>query len=181
MTGTHKSFTQRMIGAAMLDVDTYEEVEHDQDATSQAAGVVVIVAICAAIGALGDGGAGVIGRPIGALISWIIWSGVTFLIGTRLFDGTATWGELLRTIGFAQAPGVLYLAGVVPILGGLVGAAAGLWMLVAGVIAIRQALDFSTGKAILTAVVGWFAAMAFLFAIGLVVGVPLAAIGALAN
>ena len=85
MTDTQKSFTERMIGAAMLDVATYEEVEHDKDATGQAAGVVVIVAICTAIGALGDGGQGIIGQPIGAVLTWVLWSGVTFLVGWVYF------------------------------------------------------------------------------------------------
>ncbi len=181
MTGTQKSFTERMLGAAMLDVDTYEEVEHDEGATGQAAAVVVIVAICTAIGAVGAGGAGIISRPIGSLLTWVLWSGVTFLIGTRVFGGTATWGELLRTIGFAQAPGVLYLSGVVPLLGGLVGFAAGIWTLIAGVVAIRQALDFDTGKAILTTLLSVGAVMACLFALGLALGVPLAIIGGLSN
>ena len=109
MTEQKRSFLERMIGAAKLDVGTYEEVEHDLDATTQAAGVVAIVAVCAAIGSAGDGSGGIIGRPIAALVGWLIWSGVTFVIGTRLLGGTATWGEMLRTIGFAHAPGVLYV------------------------------------------------------------------------
>ncbi len=76
-----KSFVQRMIGAATLDVDTYEEVEHDLDGTMQAAGVVAIVAICAAIGGASLGSGGIVGRPLGALAGWAVWSGVTYLIG----------------------------------------------------------------------------------------------------
>ena len=150
-----RSLTQRMIGAAMLDVSVYEEVEHDLNATGQAAAVVAIVAVCAAIGASGAGIRGIIGAVINAFIMWVLWSFLTWFIGTKLFHGTATVSELLRTLGFAMAPGVLYLLGIIPILGGLIGIVVWIWTLVAGVIAIRQALDFDTTKAVLTAVISW--------------------------
>jgi len=174
MSEGRKSFAQRMLGAAMLNIETYEEVEHDLDATAQAAGVVVIVAVCAAIGGAGHGGGGIIGRPIAQLLGWLVWSGVTFFIGTRMFKGTATWGELLRTIGFAQSPGVLFLAAGVPLLGGLVSAVASVWMLIAGLIAIRQALDVSTGQALITAFLGWLAGVAVGFVLAIVFGIPAA-------
>jgi hypothetical protein len=174
-----QTMLERMKGAAMLDIQTYEEVEHDDTATGQAAVVVVIVAIASAIGALGDGGVGIIGSLVGAIVGWLIWSGVTYLIGTRLFGGTATWGELLRTIGFAQSPGVLRVVGFVPFLGWLIALVVALWMLVAGVIAIRQALDFTTGKAVITAVLGWLAMMVVFLLLGGVFG-GLGALGAAA-
>lgn len=154
-----RSITDRMIGAASLDVATYEEVEHDTTATGQAAVVVTIAAIASAIGALREGGTGVIGMLIGTLVGWLLWSGVTYLIGTRVFKGTATWGELLRTIGFAQAPGVLLALAFLPVLGGVVRFAVAIWLLVTGIIAIRQALDFTTGRAVLTALLGWLVAI----------------------
>ena len=147
----------RMMGAAFLNVATYEEVEADSTATGQAAVVVLLGALAQAIGGLGHGGAGIIGGAISALAGWLIWSGITYLIGDKLLGGTATWGELLRTIGFAQAPQVLVVLAVIPVLGGLVRAIVAIWVLVAGIIAIRQALDFSTGKAVATAVLGWLA------------------------
>ena len=154
-----RSLTGRMIGAATLDIATYEDVEHDTGATGQAAIVVGIVAICAAIGAIGDGGGAAIGSLIAAYLGWLVWAGVTYLIGDKILGGTATWGELLRTLGFAQAPGVLYVLGIIPLLGWLVGLVVWLWLLVAGIVAIRQALDFSTGKAIVTALLGLVAYM----------------------
>lgn len=153
--GARRSIVDRMIGAARLDVDTYEEVESDYSATGQAALVVTIVAIASAIGGLNEGGRGIIGGVLVAVLGWLLWSGIAYLIGDKVFGGTATWGELLRTIGFAQSPGVLLILGIIPVLGGLVSMAVGIWMLVAGIIAIRQALDFSTGRAILTALLGW--------------------------
>ena len=145
---------QRMLGAATLNIDTYEEVEADETATLQAGTVVAMVAVASAIGAIGAGGPSIIFAPISAILGWLLWAGVTYIIGDKLLGGTATWGELLRTLGFAQAPGVLYALGIIPILGGFVNFGVWLWMLVAAIIAIRQALDFSTGKAVLTAVLG---------------------------
>jgi hypothetical protein len=150
------SLTERMIGAAMLNVATYEEVEADQTATSQAAVVVTLVAVASAIGNyFRHGGRGIIGAVIAAFIGWLLWAGITYFIGTRLFDGTATMGEMLRTLGFAQSPGVIAILAIIPILGWLIMLVIALWQLVAGIIAIRQALDFTTGKAILTALIGW--------------------------
>jgi len=148
---------QRMVGAASLNVDTFEEVEADETATMQAATVVAMVAVTSAIGSAGGGSTSILFAPVAQIIGWLIWAGVTYLIGDKLLGGTATWGELLRTLGFAQAPGLLYLLAIVPLLGGFVRLVVGIWMLVAGIIAIRQALDFGTGKAILTAVIGWLA------------------------
>lgn len=152
------SLTERMIGAAMLNVATYEEVEADQTATSQAAVVVALVAVAGAIGNyFRHGGRGIIGAVIAAFIGWLLWAAITYFVGTRLFGGTATLGEMLRTLGFAQSPGVIGILAIIPILGWLIMVVIALWQLVAGIIAIRQALDFTTGKAILTALVGWVA------------------------
>ena len=148
---------QRMLGAATLNIDTFEEVEADETATMQAAAVVAMVAVASAVGGVNDGTTSIILAPVAQIIGWLIWAGVTYLIGDKIFGGTATWGELLRTLGFAQSPGLLYLFAIFPFVGGLVRFVVGIWMLVAGIIAIRQALDFSTGKAVLTALVGWLA------------------------
>jgi len=153
------SFTERMIGAARVDAAIYQEVEHDTTATGQAAGVVAIVAVCSAIGGVAGGAVGMFGAISSALLGWLVWSGVTYLIGDKLLGGTATWGELLRALGFAQAPGVFYLLAAVPLLGWLVRPVVWIWILVCGVVALREALDFSTGKALLTAFLGWLAMM----------------------
>jgi hypothetical protein len=150
-----RSMTDRMKGAAMLDIPTYEEVEADESATGQAAAVVAIVAVCSALGSWNAGIGAIIGGLFGALIGWLVWAGITYVIGDKVFGGTATWGELLRTLGFAQSPGVLYILAFIPLLGWVVRFAVAIWVLVAGIIAIRQALDFSTGKAVLTALLGW--------------------------
>lgn len=155
MHAPRHSLIDRMKGAALLYIDIYEEVEADTSATGQAAIVVAIVAVASAIGGVVEGATGIIGGLIGAFFTWLIWSGITYLIGDKLLGGTATWGELLRTIGFAQSPGVLYALAWIPGLGWLIRFAVAVWLLIAGIIAIRQALDFGTGKAILTALLGW--------------------------
>jgi hypothetical protein len=149
-------FSERMIGAATLHAPTYEEVERDTDGTGQAAAVVALVAVASAIGAYGLGGLyGAVGAVLAALVGWVIWSAITLVIGTMVFDGTADMGQMLRVLGFAQAVGVLKILGIVPLLGSMVAGVAEIWMLVCGVVAIRQVLDFTTGKAIGTVLLGW--------------------------
>jgi hypothetical protein len=148
---------ERMKRAALLDVHTYEEVEADRGATGQAAAVVAVVAASQGIGAAGLGLPVILAAVVASLLGWLVWSGVTYLIGDKLLGGTATWGELLRTIGFAQTPGVFGALALLPGVGGIVRLVLAIWVLVAGIIAIRQALDFGTGKAILTALLGWLA------------------------
>lgn len=169
-TGTHRSLTERMIGAATFNVGVYEEVEHDTGATGQAAIVVALVAIAAAIGASGGGVGAAVGQLVGAFVSWLVWAGITYLVGSTLFGGTATWGELLRTLGFAQSPGVLYMLGIIPVLGWVVRPIVWIWMLVLGIIAIRQALDFGTGRAVVTALIGWLALVVIGVAVAAVTG-----------
>ena len=168
-----QGIADRMMRAASLNVDLYEEVEADETATGQAAMVVAIVAVASAIGNINAGVGAIIGGLLAAFIGWLIWSGITYLIGDKLLGGTATWGELLRTLGYAQSPGVLYALGIIPLLGGVIRFAVAIWILIAGIIAIRQALDFSTGKAIATALLGWLALVAVGIATALLVGVRL--------
>lgn len=151
------SMTERMVGAAKLDVDVYEEVEHDDSATGQAAGVVAMVAVAQAIGGIEGGITTMVGGILVAFIGWGLWAGITYLIGDKLLGGTATWGELLRTLGFAQSPGLLAVLAILPLVGGLVSLAVGIWILVAGFIGLRQALDIGNLKTLVTAVLGWLA------------------------
>ena len=154
------SIVERMIRAAKLDPQVYEEVEHDQSATSQALLVVVLGALAAGIGALYGGIGGLLVGIVAALIGWAVYAWVAYWVGTTIFKGPhteATWGQLLRTLGFASSPRVLLVLGIIPVVGLFVGLAVLVWTLVTTVIAIRQALDFDTGRAIATAVVSWIA------------------------
>jgi Yip1 domain len=157
---------QRMIRAARLDAALYDEVEADPSLTRQAAAVVAIVAVCQGLGsalAMVLAGAssgsqllpGLVLALIGPFVGWVVWSYTAYWIGTRLFHGTATPGELLRTLGYAQAPGALGLLTFLPLAGGLAVFLGGVWTLAAGIVAIRQGLDIATGKAVVTALVGW--------------------------
>ncbi|MBI2877531.1 MAG: YIP1 family protein [Candidatus Tectomicrobia bacterium] len=146
-----------MIRAASLEPQLYEEVEHDQSATAQALGVVVIVSVLTGIGnaLAGRGTEGMISGLIAALVGWLIWSALTYVIGTGIFGGKATYGEMMRTLGFAYAPGALNVLRFIPVLGWVIVGIAAIWQLVAMVIAVRQGLDFGTGKALLTSLLGW--------------------------
>lgn len=166
----NRTIVDRMIGAARLDIPTYEEVEHDESLTAQAALVVVLAAVARAIGGLDGGSTHVLSGLMTALSMWLVWAGITYLIGDKMLGGTATWGELLRTLGFAQAPGILAVVGVFGPLSGVTELVVSIWLLVTGIVAIRQALDFGTGKAILTAVLGWLSAIAVAILIALAIG-----------
>ncbi len=169
--------TDRMLRAARLDASLYEEVEHDTTVTRQAALVVVIASIATGIGNLDTGGLpGLVRGSILALLGWAFWSWIIYLVGTRLLaepQTEADYGQLLRTIGFASAPGVINVLGIVPILGGLAMLVAQVWTIAATVVAVRQALDYrGTGRAVMVCVVSWvgvFVAgmvLAFLFSFG---------------
>jgi len=150
----------RMLRAAKLDIDLYEEVEHDEEALGQATAVVVLSAIAAGVGSIGIGGlAGLVSGTLSALLGWYVWAFLTYYIGTRLLPEPQTeadHGQLLRTLGFASAPGVIRVAAIIPGLGPIVFLVASVWMLVAMVIAVRQALDYSsTWRAIGVCVIGW--------------------------
>lgn len=147
------SLVDRMMRASKLDVNLYEEVEADKGAMGQAISVVVIVSVAAGIGAIAYTGiTGLILGTIFALISWFIWAYLIFLVGTKLLPEPQTKsdvGELLRTIAFANSPGVLRVLGFIPFLGGIIVFVTAIWILVATVIAVRQALDYkSTWRAV---------------------------------
>lgn len=153
-------FLRRMIGAAKLKPEIYEEVEADQNALGQAVGVVVLSAIAAGIGFIG-GGVGVFILAIfGALIGWLAWVVLTWAIGTKLLPEEQTdadISQMLRTIGFAASPGLLRIFGVLPGIGWIVVFIANIWMLVAMVVGVRQALDYTnTGRAVGVCIIGFF-------------------------
>lgn len=158
---------ERMLRAAKLDPQLYEEVEADTTAMKQAMLVVVLSSAAAGIGSLH-----MMLRPnliivtIGALIGWYIWAFMTYWIGTKLLpekETKADYGQLLRAIGFSSAPGILRIFGIVPGLTNLIFTVTGIWMLVAMIIAVRQALDYqSTAKAVGVCLIGWLIQLLFL-------------------
>ena len=158
------SFTDRMIRAAKLDVTLYEEVEADKGALSQAMGVVVLSGVAAGVGSIGSAGlTGIFTGTITALIGWFIWAYITYIVGTKLLPQSQTkadYKELLRTIGFSSSPGLLRVFGIIPFLSAIIFFATSIWMLIAMVIAVRQALDYtSTLRAVGVCIIGWIIQM----------------------
>ena len=150
----------RVIRAARLDASLYEEVEADPSSIGQATTVVVLASIAGGIGTAGiEGQPGLVLGLILNLIGWYIWAFLTYFIGTRLLPQPSTEadiGQLLRTLGFAAAPGLLRVLAVVPAIGPLVMIITAFWSLATMVVAVRQALDYdSTSRAILVCVIGW--------------------------
>jgi hypothetical protein len=156
--GGAMTFVERMIGAAKLDPRVYEEVEADRSATPQALGVVVLASVAGGIG-VGAGLRGLVVGTLGGLVGWAVWAWLIYFIGTRWLpepDTRADFGELLRTLGFATSPGILRVVGPVPVLGPIVFIVTLVWMLVAVIIAVRQALDYrSTVRAVGVCLIGW--------------------------
>jgi len=154
------TFSNRIIRAAKLDVALYEEVESDKSALGQAMGVVVLSSIAAGIGSTAKAGLlGMLMVVVVALIGWYIWAYLTYFIGTKLLPEPQTkadHGELLRTIGFSSSPGLIRVLGIIPGLQGIVFPIAAVWMLVAMIVAVRQALDYTgTLRAIGVCSIGW--------------------------
>jgi len=176
-----ESLWYRMLRAAKLDATLYEEVERDKTATGQAMTVVILSAVAAGLGSARHAGVrGLVAMSLIALVGWVVWSALTYWIGTRILPEPATradLGELLRAIGFASAPGVVRVLGVLPGLAALVALVAAVWMLVAMVIAVRQALDYSgTARAVGVCLIGWVVQVAVIFGLMVLFGVRMAGI-----
>ena len=152
-------FVNRIIRACKLDISLYEEVEADKSATLQAALVVVLSSLAAGVGALSLGASNFLMAPILSLISWYIWAYLIYFIGVKLFpepNTKADHGELLRTIGFSSAPGLIRVFGFTPELMSITFIGGAIWMLIAMVVAVRQGLDYqSTWRAIGVVTIGF--------------------------
>ena len=175
------TFTDRMIGTAKLNLGTYEEVEADVSATRQAMTVVLLSSVAGGIGSLGLGATGiggVVAGGVAALLSWVVWAFLTYMIGTRLLPELHThadMGQLLRTLGFAQSPGLARVFGGIPGIGPFVLGLVSIWMLVAMIIAVRQALDYtSTWRAVGVCLIGWAIVIGGAILIVSIVGPPAA-------
>ena len=153
---------ERMIGAALFNAQTYEEIERDEGALGQAMGVVLLVTLCGIIGGVIGGLLGevsVIRIILGAIsglvfgiVRWALWVSIVYLVGGKMLrtgDTQTSWGELGRMMGFAYTPGVLSILSFIPFIGWLFPVVGFFWTLAAVTVAVRQAMDFqSTGRAI---------------------------------
>lgn len=185
---SQRSLVNRMVRAARLEPQLYEEVEADTSALSQAMLVVAISSAAAGIGVglrslVGGGEASGVGVALlvgvaGALLTWFIWAFLAYLIGTTLLKGPNTSsniGETLRTIGFSTSPGILRIFSFIPVVGEILVFAINVWMLIAMVIAVRQALDFETWRAVVTTLIGFVIQLVVLVVLLAISGTPLTA------
>jgi hypothetical protein len=161
-------FIRRLLGAATLLPYVYEEVEADAGTFGQAMVVVCLSSIATGAAYWTDFGIGGLLAGLGAgLAGWFIWTWLTYHIGTRWLPESTTkadWGELLRTTGFATAPGMLRVLGLIPDIRDKVLLFTAAWMLVAFVLAVRQALDYRrTWRALVVCLAGWIIAGGLLF------------------
>jgi len=167
------SFQQRLIGAVRLDAATYEDVEHDSGATLQAGGVVALASLTTSVSWYFSVFEleWVLRGAIQGLVAWFIGVLALWLIGTRVLPGKNTeadLGQLLRTIGFAQTPGLFGLLVVIPLLGLFVPFLVAIWIIAATFVAVRQALDYDdTFRAILVCFLAWLVSAVVYFVLGI--------------
>ncbi|MDQ3657664.1 MAG: YIP1 family protein [Chloroflexota bacterium] len=157
----------RAIRVAKLDLPVYREIARDRAATREAAVVVAVVALASGIGALNDSFGQVIIAVFGAFIGWVVFAAMTYFFGKNVFGSPNTHVDvesLLRTQGYAQAPGVLAFFGFIPVLGWIAGLIGGIWAIITAVVAIRETLVIGTGRAIIVGIVAAIAS-------GLIVGI----------
>lgn len=187
----YNAMLSRVVRAARLDVSLYNEVEADTKLNREALLVVILVTILSAVGSFVGSlllrldivsvFLGLVWALIWGVAGYYVWAYLTWFIGTRLFKGTAEPGELLRTLGYAYGPRALGFLAIIPCVGGLAALVGAIWSLVCGVVAVREALDTTTGNAVITVVIGWLV----LFVVGLIVtgvlGVGAAGLGALSG
>jgi hypothetical protein len=166
------SFVERMVRAAKLDKSVYEEVEADPTATMQAILVVVLASLASAIGTWTASAFPL--AIIGSLVSWAVFAASVYLVGAKLLREPTTRSdvpELLRTIGFASSPLILNVLGIIPFLIVIIGPITLVWWLIATVVAVRQALDYtSTGRAVIVCIIAWFLFIAVRATIAMITG-----------
>jgi hypothetical protein len=178
--GGGRSFGERLLGALKLDATVYEEVEHDPSAFGQAAVVVGLSSIAQGLGAFHDAGmGGSLAGFVGSFAGWFIGAGLVWLIGVKIMSCTSDYGELVRTLGFAAAPGMIGVLGLLPLGPALplLGLAIFVLSTIAAVIAVRQALDVGTGRAVVVCILANLVPLA----LALVVGLLLAGAGMVAQ
>ncbi len=173
------TFLRRLLGALALDPKVFEEVEADRHATGQALLVVLAAAVGAGIGfgGIGDGAATVVAvAALGSVVAWAAWASLIYLIGAKILPEPTTsvdLGEVLRTLGFAAAPGIFRAFEIFGDTRWFVLPLTSVWMVLAMVIAIRQAFDFtSTGRAIALSLLGWAIAAGVALVVGLLMARP---------
>lgn len=158
------TLTERMVGAMQANVKTFQEIEADSNALGQAVAVIVIAGVASLIGNVWRAGVGIgVMHLITSIIGYALWSLIVVLVGTKLMPEPTTkadFNEGFRVIGFTASPGVFNVLAIVPFVGPLISFVIWIWMVVIGVVAVREVLDYSsTARAIvvclIAAVVCW--------------------------
>lgn len=179
----------RIMRAIRLDFTVFREIAEDQNAMTEAAIIVTIVTLLSGIGTfigalisdIGFGAAllGLLSTWLisGILLGWILWAVLTYFVGTMLFQGKTDIPEMMRVLGYANAPNLLGVFGFIPCVGWIISLVGAILALIAGVIAVREAMEFDTTKAIITVVISWVIAFVISLIIGAILGVG-AAVGA---
>ncbi len=173
------TFIRRILGVLSLDAATFEEVEADRTATRQAMIVVILASIGAGLGNAGIGTAAapavVYGTAV-SLLAWATWAALIYYLGTRVMPEATTradLGQVLRTLGFAAAPGMFRAFEVFGGTRWLVLPIASVWMVVAMTIGVRQALDYTTtSRAVALALLGWAVSVGVAAVVGLAFSTP---------
>ena len=163
----------RIVRAIRLDWTVFREIAEDQNAMSQAAIIVAVVTFMSAVGS------GIASRSLpgffvdwilAILVGWIGWAIITFLVGTIVFKGQTDVPEMMRVLGYASAPKLLGIFGFIFCVGPIITLAGWVLALIAGVLAIREAMDFDTESAIVTVIIGWLIAFSIRVALWFVIG-----------
>lgn len=184
--GPKSSYGDRIRGALMLDQRTYREIEQDTDATGQAVLTVVIAALATGVGAIlgRDFVQNSLGVIVSSVLQWIIFSFVAYFVGSALFSHSQTSvtpGQVLRTIGFAQAPKFFMVLGIIPLLGWLVGLIVFFWFIAAAIVALKEAFEFDTGRAVGTGIVALIGILIVDIILAVVFGISSALFGAMGS
>ena len=163
-----KLFLNRIYRSIKIDPEVFDEVQKDKNATLAAGIVVVLSSLAAGVGALQMGMNNFLLAPIMSLLSWYVWAYIIYFVGVKLFGGVKTkssHGELLRTIGFSSAPGLIRVFGITPDLMIVTFIGSALWMLACMVVAVKSALDYeSMWKAFGVVIIAWlFQALSLFF------------------
>lgn len=164
----------RILRAIRLDASVYREIAKDQNAMSEAAIIVAIVAVLSALGrAIGPGNFFlnfILTLLTAILVNWILWAVLTYFVGTAFFKGKTDIPEMMRVLGYANAPNLLGVFGFIPCVGWIIAILGAILAFIAGFLAVREAMEFDTGSAIVTVLISWLISVVISFGIGLLVG-----------
>lgn len=172
----------KMIRAARLDRTLYNEVESNENETSNALIVVVLAALAAGLGSMffsANPIMSLLGGLLSTIAGWIVSAFLIYFVGTRVYGATATVGEVMRTTGYAQSVGILSILTAIPVVGWILAPVIWIWSMVATYVGVKEALDLDTTKTIITIVLAIIAWIIIAIILGTIFGVTAAGMGAL--